>query len=170
MEKNIKISIGILLALAVSRFIPHPPNFTSLIALSFYVPALLGLKFLPFVLFSFIFTDIILGFHNTLFFTWGSVLLIGVLSKYIYGSVFKRLCGACVGALLFFIITNFGVWLLGSPGVDNLPYDKSIEGLIKCYILALPFIKNTFLSTIIFAYGAFLADSFLNKGATQRIK
>ena len=103
MEKNIKISIGILLALAVSRFIPHPPNFTSLIALSFYVPALLGLKFLPFVLFSLIFTDIIIGFHNTLFFTWGSVLLIGMLSKYIYGSIFKRLCGACVGAILFFL-------------------------------------------------------------------
>ena len=68
MEKNIKISIGILLALAVSRFIPHPPNFTSLIALSFYVPALLGLKFLPFVLLSFIFTDVIIGFHNTLLF------------------------------------------------------------------------------------------------------
>src|SRR6056300_1951360 len=97
---SIKISLGILLALSISRFIPHPPNFTSLIALSFYVPALLGLKFLPFVLFSFIFTDIIIGFHNTIFFTWGSVLLIGMLSKYIYGSVFKRLCGACFGALI----------------------------------------------------------------------
>ena len=38
----LKISIGIFLALAASRFIPHPPNFTSLLALSFYVPAFIG--------------------------------------------------------------------------------------------------------------------------------
>ena len=144
MEKNIKISIIILFALAVSRFIPHPPNFTSLIALSFYVPALLGLRFLPFVLFSFIFTDIIIGFHNTLFFTWGSVLIIGILSKYIYGNTFKRLCGACVGALLFFIITNFGVWLSGL-------YGYNLEGIIKCYVLAIPFFGYTLISTVLFS-------------------
>ena len=42
----LKISIGIFIALAVSRFVPHPPNFTSLLALSFYVPAILGTGFL----------------------------------------------------------------------------------------------------------------------------
>ena len=49
-----KVSLGIFVALAASRFIPHPPNFTSLLALSFYVPALLGAKFLPVLLLSFI--------------------------------------------------------------------------------------------------------------------
>ena len=55
----IKISIGIFLTLAASRFIPHPPNFTSLIALSFYVPALMGRKFIPAVMISFFLTDIL---------------------------------------------------------------------------------------------------------------
>ena len=50
--------IGIFIALAASRFIPHPPNFTSLIALSFYVPAILGLAYLPFLIVSFIVTDL----------------------------------------------------------------------------------------------------------------
>ena len=49
----LKISIGIFVLLAVSRFIPHPPNFTNLIALSFYVPALLGINYLPVLLISF---------------------------------------------------------------------------------------------------------------------
>ena len=57
------------MALAASRFIPHPPNFTSLIALSFYIPALLGLRFLPALLLSFGLTDIIIGFHGTILFT-----------------------------------------------------------------------------------------------------
>ena len=43
----LKVSLGIFAALAASRFVPHPPNFTSLLALSFYVPALMGVKFLP---------------------------------------------------------------------------------------------------------------------------
>lgn len=64
-----KISIGIFLALAASRFIPHPPNFTSLLALSFYLPVLFGIKFLPVLLISFILTDFIIGFHNVVFFT-----------------------------------------------------------------------------------------------------
>ena len=53
----IKITLGIFLALAASRFIPHPPNFTSLIALSFYVPVFFGTRFIPAVLFSFVITD-----------------------------------------------------------------------------------------------------------------
>ena len=46
----LKITFGIFLALAASRFIPHPPNFTSLIALSFYIPAIFGVRYIPFVL------------------------------------------------------------------------------------------------------------------------
>ena len=64
------------------------------------------------------------------------------------------------GSLIFFILSNFGVWILGSPGVDNLPYDKNLNGLIECYILAIPFFGNTFLSTLIFAYpGIFIYKS-----------
>ena len=84
----LKISVGILFALAASRFIPHPPNFTSLLALSFYVPALLGTRFIPALMLSFILTDIVIGFHNTTFFTWGSILVIGLMSNYFTNSIF----------------------------------------------------------------------------------
>ena len=75
----LKISIGIFLVLTASRFIPHPPNFTSLLALSFYVPLLLGIKFLPVLLISFIITDFIIGLHWITFFTWCSIVLIGLI-------------------------------------------------------------------------------------------
>ena len=52
-----KIFLGIFVALAASRFIPHPPNFTSLIALSFYIPALMGIRYLPALIISFVITD-----------------------------------------------------------------------------------------------------------------
>ena len=59
----LKISVGILIALAASRFIPHPPNFTSLLALSFYVPAFLGMRFIPALIISFAITDLFIGYH-----------------------------------------------------------------------------------------------------------
>lgn len=140
----LKISIGIFLALAMSRFIPHPPNFTSLIALSFYIPAIFGIKFLPILLISFIITDLIIGFHGVTFFTWGTVLLIGFLSKFFVSNITTRISGAMISACLFYLITNFGVWSLGS-------YGYNLQGLASCYILALPFFGNTLISTLIFS-------------------
>ena len=140
----LKIFLGIFIALAASRFVPHPPNFTSLIALSFYVPALLGLRFLPAVVLSFVLTDIFIGYHNMLFFTWGSVIIVGLTSKYFVSSLLKRLGGALSGACLFFLITNFGVWTVGS-------YGYNLEGLLASYVLALPFFGYTFISTLIFS-------------------
>ena len=139
-----KISFGIIAALAASRFIPHPPNFTSLLALSFYVPALLGVRYLPALMISFVITDLFIGFHGVVFFTWGSVAVIGLASKFFVSSIFGRISGALSGACLFFIVTNFGVWSNGS-------YGYSIEGLTICYTLALPFFSYTIISTFIFS-------------------
>ena len=140
----LKISIGIFLALVTSRLIPHPPNFTSLIALSFYVPAIFGIKFIPALILCFIFTDLFIGFHGLVIFTWGSVILIGLITIYFKSSLITRISGALIGAFLFFLITNFGVWTLGSYGYD-------LKGLITCYILAIPFFTNTIISTFLFS-------------------
>ena len=140
----LKISICIFLALAASRFVPHPPNFTSLLALSFYVPAILGRKFLPSLFFSFVITDFIIGFHNIVFFTLGSVVLIGLISKFFLKSIFTRLSGALIGAIIFFILSNLGVWINGM-------YDHSIDGLILCYTMALPFFSYSLISTLLFS-------------------
>ena len=143
--KYIKISIGIFFALAITRFVPHPPNFTSLIALSFYIPAILGIKFLPVLIFSFFLTDLIIGFHSTIFFTWGSVIFIGLISKFFILNTINRITGSLFGAFLFFLITNFGVWSMGL-------YEYSFEGLIACYTLAIPFFGQTIISTLIYSF------------------
>ena len=65
--KQFSICIGIFIALSLSRFIPHPPNFTSLLALSFYVPVIFGLRYLPALLISFAITDFIIGYHSGTF-------------------------------------------------------------------------------------------------------
>ena len=123
--KYLKISIGIFIALAASRFIPHPPNFTSLLALSFYVPVIFGTRYLPALLISFIITDLIIGLHGVTPFTWGSIILIGLGSKFFTKNILNRIFGSLAGACLFFVVTNFGVWTLGS-------YGYTIEGFLLC--------------------------------------
>ena len=154
----LKITLGIFLALAASRFIPHPPNFTSLIALSFYIPAIFGIRFIPSVVLSFLITDLIIGFHGVSLFTWGSVMFIGLISKYFSSNTIFRISGAIFGACLFYLITNFGVWSLGS-------YGYTFEGLISCYILAIPFFGNSLIGTFIFSliFELFLQRNILAK-------
>ncbi len=156
----LRISIGILIFLSASRFIPHPPNFTSLLALSFYVPAVFGLRFIPAVLLSFFITDLIIGFHNLTFFTWGSVIVIGLISKTFVKNIYTRIFGAMTGAVIFFMITNFGVWSLGS-------YGYSVKGILECYILAIPFFTYSIISTIFFSI---IIEIFYKLKSTKLLK
>ena len=136
--------LAIFLLILISRVVPHPPNFTPIIALSFYIPALLGIRYLPALIVSFALTDLFIGFHGTALFTWGSVLFIGFLSKYFIKNIISRITGALVGACIFYVITNFGVWSLGI-------YGYTIDGIITCYVLAIPFFAYSLISTFIFS-------------------
>ena len=138
------ISIGIFSALAFSRFIPHPPNFTSLIALSFYVPIFLGLRFIPALLISFVITDLIIGYHSGTHWTWGSILLIGLAAPLFKKNIISRISGALLGACVFFLITNFGVWTSGM-------YGYTLDGLYLCFVLAIPFFTYSLMSTLLFS-------------------
>ena len=144
MKNKFKIFVGIFIALAMSRFIPHPPNFTSLIALSFYVPAIVGLRFVPALLVSFAITDLIIGFHSSVFFTWGSVIIIGLIAKYFTNNILSRICGALSGTVIFYLVTNFGVWFGGM-------YSQNFNGLIESYIMGLPFFGYSLISTFLFS-------------------
>ncbi|MDB2359142.1 hypothetical protein N9V69_03915 [Candidatus Pelagibacter bacterium] len=156
----LKISIGIFTLLAASRFVPHPPNFTPLIALSFYLPILAGKRYIPILISGFILTDLIIGIHDTIFFTWGSLLTIGLLSINFKKNLFSRISGSLSGAIIFFIITNFGVWSLGS-------YSYTAEGLILSYYLAIPFFTNTLISTLIYSI---LIEILFNKKIISYIR
>ena len=136
--------LAIFVILGASRFIPHPPNFTSLLAISFYIPFLFGRKYIPAILVSFVLTDLIIGYHLTTHWTWGSVLIIGFIANYFPNKLIGRISGALSGAFIFYIVTNFGVWLSGS-------YGYTLTGLISCYTLAIPFFGYTVLSTITYS-------------------
>ena len=79
---NLYLFLGCVSVILLFRIIPHPPNFTPVIALSFYIPLLFGLWSIPFMILAFAITDYFIGFHSLLIWTWGSLAIIGIISKY----------------------------------------------------------------------------------------
>ena len=128
----------------VFRFLPHPPNFTPVIALTLYGSILFGNRSIPFIILAFAISDIFLGFHKLLLFTWGSLALIGLLHKF-FNSFLSRIFGCLISAFVFYLLTNFGVWLLSNT------YSGDIAGLITCYVMGLPFLKNSLASSLVIA-------------------
>ena len=144
MKKKISILIGFFLTILVFRYFPHLPNFTPVLAMTFYGTLIFGRNSLIYIILAYALSDFFIGFHNQLFWTWGSLFLIGYISAY-FKTLSGRSIGIVVSSLMFFIVTNFGVWFTGSF------YEPNIQGLITCYIMAIPFFTNTLLSTMIFA-------------------
>jgi hypothetical protein len=133
--------VGIVL---LFRIIPHPPNFTPVIVLSLYLPFIFGIWSIPFCILGFAITDYFIGFHSLLFWTWGALAFTGYTSKFC-NKIYSRIVLSFIGAITFFVISNFGVWISGTL------YEISVQGLLNCYIMAIPFFTNTLLSTIFFA-------------------
>ncbi len=164
--------ISLILILALARLIPHPPNFTPIIAVAIvsgYFFKNINLSLLT-LLVAMLISDLFIGFYENMIFVYVSLLLITLVFHKINKKInFKNLfIYGLAGSLIFFLVSNFGVWALGSLGVNDLPYEKSLTGLIECYILAIPFFGNTFLSTIIFAYPAIFFYKSLTTRASSR--
>jgi hypothetical protein len=164
--------ISLILILAFARLIPHPPNFTPIIAvaiMSGYFFKNINLSFLTLIV-AMLVSDLFIGFYENVIFVYASLLLITFVFYKISNKInFKNLfIYGFAGSIVFFVISNFGVWALGSPGVYDVAYDKNLSGLIECYILAIPFFGNTFLSTLIFAYPAIFFYKSLASGTSSR--
>ena len=149
MIKIIITFLFISVILALGRIIPHPPNFTPILATAIYTPYIVNDKWIAVLipLSAMFIADIIIGFHPYMLWVYGAIGLSTLISswsmrfnkKYIQLGVM-----AILSSILFFIITNFAVWAIWDY------YPKTIDGLIICYIKAIPFFQNTLLGTIIY--------------------
>ena len=143
LRTNFLLFLSMFVFILVFRYIPHPPNFTPVLALTLYTSIYFGLRSSPFVILAFAFSDYFLGFHQLLIFTWGSLAIISVIGM--FGKSFlSRLALLFLSSIIFFMCSNFGVWVFSEF------YTKDLEGLLQCYVLAIPFFTNTIISTFIF--------------------
>ena len=170
--KTQSFPIGLIFILAIARLIPHPPNFTPIIAaaiMSSYFFKNINLSIVV-LLVAMLISDIFIGFYENLIFVYVSLILITFTFFKIGKKInFKNLfIFSFAGAFIFFIISNLGVWILGSPGISNVSYEKNLSGLVQCYILAIPFFANTLLSTLIFSYPVLYIYKYLPAWSNSR--
>lgn len=141
--------LGLIVMGVLSRLIPHPPNFTAINTIALFGALHLGNIGFSFVavFLSLFLSDLVFGFHSTLFVVYLSFGLITLLGFQLKNKMFGyRLPLYCVaGSLLFFVLVNFGVWL----STDFYP--KTIEGLELCYVAAIPFLMNQIIGDLSYA-------------------
>jgi len=86
--------------------------------------------------------------------------LFPVLSLFNKNKIGQIFIGSLAGAVYFFLISNFMVWVGGGWDINNQPYPRSFSGLMLCYTEALPFFKWSVLSTLVFN-GIFFGSFYL---------
>lgn len=139
--------IAIIFFAVVLRLLPHPPNFAPIAAIALFGGTYLDKKYALMVpLLVMLISDFFLGLHQTMAFVYGSFLLIGLIGLWLkkHKNLKKILLATISSSILFFIITNFGVWLVWDF------YPKNLTGLLQSYFLALPFFRNTLLGDLFY--------------------
>ncbi len=135
------ISLGIL-----SRVLNHTPQFTSILAVAFFAGLYLrGWQAVVVPLSLMIVSDLIIGFHDTMFYTYGAMILISGLGLWLKSrkNFATVLGGSVASALIFFVVTNLGAW----PTL----YPMTADGLRECFVMAIPFFRSTLVSTVAYS-------------------
>ncbi len=147
-NKNVFV-ISLISFAILSRFLPHPPNFTPIAAIALLSSKGFSNRWIAFLIpmMSLFISDLFIGLHATMPFVYASFILIAFLGMFVnkinVGTVL-------ISSTIFFLVSNFGVW--------TIHYPFSFEGLIQCYTMALPFFLNTIVGDMV--YGALLIYPF----------
>ncbi|MDR2907829.1 MAG: hypothetical protein LBU91_07570 [Bacteroidales bacterium] len=156
---NFFMVTALIVIAAVARVFTPIPNFTPVAAIALFGGAYFANKYAAFLIPIAIMalTDVWIGAYDVISMSavYLSFALTCVIGLMISGKVKvgRVALGAVASSLLFFLITNFGVWMSGFCG-----YPMTLGGLTLCYEMALPFFRNELLGTLVYSgvlFGAF---------------
>jgi len=141
--------LSAVLVAAAMRLVPHPPNFTPIGAMALFGGAYLGRRALAFAapLGALLLSDLVLGFYHgmaTVYFSVALIVMIGMVALSRVSPIRVGLA-ALASSVLFFVVTNFGMWLFSGF------YPRSLAGLEACYVAAIPFFQNTVAGDLFYA-------------------
>lgn len=159
-------TVLIILTAVFLRLVPHPPNFAPIAALALFTGAHFSKKSAIIISVSTMFiSDLILGLHATMPFVYGSFILMIFIGRLLKNNQkIHTLAGASlISSLLFFIITNFGVWLVYPM------YPRTLLGLVNSYTMAIPFFKNSILGDLIYTFSFFKGFHLISVIINHRI-
>ena len=151
---NLITAVLLILFAAFSRLLPHPMNFAPITAIALFSGVYLNKKYAFIIpIAALLISDAIIGFYNGIEWIYGSFLLIGLIGLWLKSRVKDAGAGkktayiastSIVSSMLFFIITNFGLWTSG------FLYERTFSGLVQCYTMAIPFFRNTLAGDLVY--------------------
>ena len=141
----------------ILRLLPHLPNFAPIAAMALFGGTYLNKKYALLVpIAAMLISDWFIGFYNPWIMAsvYGSFIIIGLIGLWLknHKTVANILGASIFGSIIFFLITNFAVWVV--PGKLAL-YPHTWQGLLDCYIMGLPFLKNTLLGDLFYVGALF---------------
>ena len=150
------------------RLLPHPWNITPVAALFLFSGATfqhkwqsLALPFAALIVSDYAVIQLLYGGHYSWFmpYNWTGFLLIGLIGWVLRHRISTRnvVIGSLTGSIVFFLVSNFGVWAEGTA------YPMSNSGLLTCYIAGLPFFRNTLFGDLAYAAIMFGSYHFIQK-------
>jgi hypothetical protein len=154
------VLMGLITAVAFTRLIPHPPNFSPVEAIALFGGAHFMKRswaiLLPLV--ALFISDLALGLimggdyyqyfiSADFLLVYASIAMLSILGFGLRGktNVLRVVGFAISGSVIFFLITNFGVWLGSSF------YPQTASGLMAAYVAGIPFLKNGILGTLFYS-------------------
>jgi hypothetical protein len=140
-HNRLLVLLSAILVAAALRLLPHPPNFTPIGAMALFGGAYLGRRWLAFAapIGALLLSDLVLGFYHGMVTVYATVALIVLVGWVALSRVSPLRVGAAAlaSSILFFVVTNFGMWLFSGF------YPLTAAGLAACYVAAIPFFQNT---------------------------
>lgn len=143
--KRVVLAMIIIMA-ALSRLLPHPPNFTPIIAMGLLGGVYFNNRKLAAImpLFAMMISDLVLGFHGMMIWVYSSIIVISLSASLLKPTMVHLGFASIGGSLFFFLVTNFGVWMTSSF------YPKTLAGLGASYTAGLPFLQNAIVGDLMY--------------------
>ncbi|MEW5799487.1 MAG: DUF6580 family putative transport protein [Bacteroidota bacterium] len=162
MNSRMQLVVGTALVVlaALSRLIPHPMNFAPITAIALFGGMYFDKRFAPVLPFlALLISDYFIGFYDGIMWVYGSFIVSVGTGMWLKSrkSVPVIAAATVANSILFFVISNFGVWY------SELLYPRTFAGLVECYTLALPFFRNTLAGDLFYVAVMFGAYEILMK-------
>lgn len=169
---HLAVVTAVVLTLALSRLLPHPLNFSPVAALALFGGAHFRNRYAAYLIpliavwisdlmLNYAFYGHFVAFYSGAFFTYAAFALVvllgsGLLKKL---SAVRLLFTALSASVVFFLVSNFGVWAFSGM------YTPDLTGLLNCYTAAIPFFRNTMAGDLIYSFAVFYGYAL----ATRRV-
>ena len=161
MEIRKRLWIGLVVLGACARLLPHPWNFTPMMAIGLFAGTYARKTSVGIfaTMSALALSDAVMGFYSGFWYVYGAMLIPVLLGRVIRNriGVSAIVATALASSLSFFVVTNFMVWATGQL------YPRTVAGLKESYVAGIPFYQNQLLGDAFYTFAMFGGYALLRR-------